>query len=1484
MAGSGPPVTVAVFVGVVVALASRVPVSVHVIEDPAGISTAGQVAVPLLMGQGVLSASAFMLAPVTPVGTVSVTTTSRAREGPLLETVTRHWICCPGTTGLVSSALETVRSACVEGVLVGEATAVWVGVAGSGPPVTVTVLVGVTVALASRVPVSVHIIEEPAGISTAGQVAVLPLIGQLVPSDAVIAALLTPAGTVSVTTTSRAREGPLLETVTRHWICWPGTTGSVSSALETVRLACAEGVLVGLATAVCVGVAGSGPPVTVAVLAGVVVALASSVPVSVQATEEPAGISTAGQVAVPPLIGQLVPSVAAIEALFTPAGTVSVTTTSRAREGPLLVTVTRHWICWPGTTGLVSRAFDTVRLACGVGEFVGEATAVCVGTDGSGPPVTVAVLAGVAVASWASVPVSVQVSVCPTGISTAGQVARPLLIGQLAPSASAFIVALLTPAGTWSVTTTSRAREGPLLVTLTRHWICCPGTTGLVRRTFDVVRFACGVGEFVGEATAVCVGTDGSGPPVTVAVFVGVAVASWASVPVSVQVRVWPTGISTAGQVAVPLLIGQGVLSASAFMLAPVTPAGTVSVTTTPRAREGPLLVTLTRHWICCPGTTGLVSSTFDTVRLACGAGVLVGEATAVCVGVAGSGPPVTVALLGGVVVALASSVPVSVQVRVCPAWISTAGQVAVPPLMGHGVPSAAAIEALPTPAGTWSVTTTFRAREGPLLVTVTRHWICWPGTTGLVSSDFDTVRFACGAGVLVGEATAVWVGVAGSGPPVTVAVFVGVVVALASSVPPSVQVRVCPAGISTAGQVATPLLIGQLAPPVSAVIVAPVMPVGTWSVTTTSRAREGPLLVTVTRHWICWPGTTGLVSSDFDTVRFACGAGVLVGEATAVWVGVAGSGPPVTVAVFVGVVVALASRVPVRVQLSDEPAGISTAGQVATPPLIGQLAPPVSAVIDAPLTPAGTWSRTTTSRARDGPLLVTVTRHWICWPGTTGLVSSDFETVRFACGEGLVVGEATAVRVDADGSGPPLTVTEFTGVEVALASSVPVRVQVCEEPAGISTAGQVAVPPMIGQPVPSEAVITGLLTPAGTWSVTTTFRAREGPLLVTVTRHWIWRPGTTGSVSRTLETVRLACGEGEPEGDATAVWVDAVGSGPPVTVTMLAGVVVALASRVPVRVQVWEEPAGISTAGQVAVPPLIGQPVPSEAVITAPLTPAGIWSRTTTSRAREGPLLVTVTRHWICWPGTTGLVSSDFDTVRFACGDGEPEGEATAVWVDAVGSGPPVTVTVFVGVAVAFGSSVPVSVQFSACPAGISTAGQVAVPPLIGQVLPSGAVITGLFTPAGTVSVTATFRARDGPALKMLTRHSIRCPGTTGLVTRDLLTLRLACGDGEPEGVATAVWEEAAGSGPPVTVTVFVGVVVALASRVPVRVQLSDEPAGISTAGQVATPPLIGQLAPPVSAVIDAPLTPAGTWSVTTTFRARDGPLLVTVTRHWTG
>ncbi|KJS50992.1 hypothetical protein VM98_39590, partial [Streptomyces rubellomurinus subsp. indigoferus] len=77
--------------------------------------------------------------------------------------------------------------------------------------------------------------------------------------------------------------------------------------------------------------------------------------------------------------------------------------------------------------------------------------------------------------------------------------------------------------------------------------------------------------------------------------------------------------------------------------------------------------------------------------------------------------------------------------------------------------------------------------------------------------------------------------------------------------------------------------------------------------------------------------------------------------------------------------------------------------------------------------------------------------------------------------------GEATAVCEDADGSGPPVTVTEFAGVTVAFGSSVPLNVQLTDDPTGISTAGHVATPPLTGHTDPSEATIEAPLTPTGT-------------------------------------------------------------------------------------------------------------------------------------------------------------------------------------------------------------------------------------------------------------------------------------------------------------------------------------------------------------------------------------------------------------------
>ena len=112
---------------------------------------------------------------------------------------------------------------------------------------------------------------------------------------------------------------------------------------------------------------------------------------------------------------------------------------------------------------------------------------------------------------------------------------------------------------------------------------------------------------------------------------------------------------------------------------------------------------------------------------------------------------------------------------------------------------------------------------------------------------------------------------------------------------------------------------------------------------------------------------------------------------------------------------------------------------------------------------------------------MTTTTSHLICWPGTTGFVSNSFEMVRTACGEGKLVGEATAVRAVAEGSGPPVTTAVFVGVNVASGASAPVIVQVRELLAGMVAAGQVAVPAVIGQFAPPwSAFIDAAVSPVG--------------------------------------------------------------------------------------------------------------------------------------------------------------------------------------------------------------------------------------------------------------------------------------------------------------------------------------------------------------------------------------------------------------------
>ncbi|KJS52047.1 hypothetical protein VM98_33780, partial [Streptomyces rubellomurinus subsp. indigoferus] len=87
---------------------------------------------------------------------------------------------------------------------------------------------------------------------------------------------------------------------------------------------------------------------------------------------------------------------------------------------------------------------------------------------------------------------------CPVANGTGGCSALEADVGETEPSAAEVMLGPATRAGRVSVTTTFRAGDGLRWVTVARHWICCPGTTGLVTSALAMLRFACGEGELVG--------------------------------------------------------------------------------------------------------------------------------------------------------------------------------------------------------------------------------------------------------------------------------------------------------------------------------------------------------------------------------------------------------------------------------------------------------------------------------------------------------------------------------------------------------------------------------------------------------------------------------------------------------------------------------------------------------------------------------------------------------------------------------------------------------------------------------------------------------------------------------------------------------------------------------------------------------------------------------------------------------------------------
>jgi hypothetical protein len=475
----------------------------------------------------------------------------------------------------------------------------------------------------------------------------------------------------------------------------------------------------------------------------------------------------------------------------------------------------------------------------------------------------------------------------------------------------------------------------------------------------------------------------------------------------------------------------------------------------------------------------------------------------------------------------------------------------------------------------------------------------------------------------------------------------------------------------------------------------------------TRDRSAEAPTVVLAVEE--LFPGTGSAVALDttavFDNVPATTGA--------------------VTATVIVGAVAPVTSNA--RVHVTD------------TFPLFAHAHPAPDA--DTNVTPAGNVSTTDTAAASDGPLSDT-TRVYATDPPATTLAGPDFTTARSADAVTVVLavevlfpgtGSAVADDTDAEFDNDPacagaVTVTVITGALVPVASVG--RVHVTETlPAFVHV-----------HPAPDADTN---VVPAGSVSVTDTAVASDGPLSVTVNAYATAPPATTvagpvfssdRSADPATEVVAVEVlfpGTGSAVADDTvAEFVRVTGDPGAVTVTVIVGAVVPVASAA--RVQVTE-----------TLPTFVHvHPAPDA---ETKVTPAGSVSRTDSDAASEGPRSLT-TRLYVTVPpaGTEAvpvLTSErsaeavtvvDADELLFP-GTGSAVAEVTdAVFVTEPACAGAVTTTVMVGAV-----------------APVTRAGRVQVTetlPAFVQVQPAPLAETNP-TPAGRVSVTVSDAASDGPA-----------------------------------------------------------------------------------------------------------------------------------------
>src|SRR4029077_17403764 len=270
-------------------------------------------------------------------------------------------------------------------------------------------------------------------------------------------------------------------------------------------------------------------------------------------------------------------------------------------------------------------------------------------------------------------------------------------------------------------------------------------------------------------------------------------------------------------------------------------------------------------------------------------------------------------------------------------------------------------------------------------------------------------------------------------------------------------------------------------------------------------------------------------------------------------------------------------------------------------------------------VSPAGSVSETVTKPLEaTGPMLLTFTLYLPVEPRTND-PTCDLAIVRSGAWPVIVTLALSLVR---SGS------VSFSAVLVAVFVSEPVvvtvavRLNVTEAPLPIAPMFHTPVPLVY---VPCEGTDETYVSPAGSWSVTTTPLAFEGPLLVTVIVNVTFEPAVTVPLLAILATAMSACETIVVESDAESFAV--LISLPPATVAVfVSGLVAAWLTVTAIVIAGYEAPApSASERVQVTAWPAMPhvQPVP-DAVDGA--SPAGSVSETVTKPLEAAaPMLLTV-------------------------------------------------------------------------------------------------------------------------------------------------------------------------------------------------------------------------------------------------------------------